>query len=308
MECAAFVGIGAGCWVRGAQPGEQLRCAGLRIDGRRVGISPPAGRPWRSSLHVRVQAAPESDRSAGAVERATSPEEQALEQLLEGVLKQQRIVVLGTDEGTFTGKREVDANTKTGRETLRDRETLKRALKLAEALENREVSLASGGAGKKKNVKNAKNAKNAKNVKTSAVPVGGAGVKVTKYKLVGVWDLLVCQSDALKKNKGLTGLGKLLPFSVLESVTQTLNGDGSAESAETVAYSAGFAKVTNKLIGTFSVRDGNTLEQTYEKALIRGVHEMRSDSKAVLRVSFLNGRIRICRAGTRDDLYIFLKR
>eukprot|EP00179_Madagascaria_erythrocladioides_P024187 CAMPEP_0198336414 /NCGR_PEP_ID=MMETSP1450-20131203/20984_1 /TAXON_ID=753684 ORGANISM="Madagascaria erythrocladiodes, Strain CCMP3234" /NCGR_SAMPLE_ID=MMETSP1450 /ASSEMBLY_ACC=CAM_ASM_001115 /LENGTH=168 /DNA_ID=CAMNT_0044041153 /DNA_START=1 /DNA_END=507 /DNA_ORIENTATION=+ len=122
--------------------------------------------------------------------------------------------------------------------------------------------------------------------------------------LVGTWDLAYTNSKAVRRNKGVTGVGALLPFAKLVGIRQVLEEDGSAKTVEILSVAG--RPVTNVLSGKFAARNDTVFEQTYESADLGPFRSLKNTSKAVLAVTFLRGALRICR-NQRGELFVFRK-
>jgi len=127
-------------------------------------------------------------------------------------------------------------------------------------------------------------------------------------RLIGTWSLVYTNSRAVVGNTGLTGAGRMMLGARLNALRVCYDLGGAAWAEEQLS-SLALLRVRNRLTGTWAVgpaKDGNTVEQTYaELETHPGGMKLRSDSKAVVDVTYLDDEWRIARAPQSRDLFVF---
>jgi len=120
---------------------------------------------------------------------------------------------------------------------------------------------------------------------------------------------VICTAVAIEKNRGVTGIGRLIPFGELEMIVQKISNESNAETIEVLKV-LGKWKIVNRLVGKYNARKKENVEELfYESAVLAGgMFKLRADSKAVLKVTYLDRSIRICRALKSNELYVFRKK
>jgi hypothetical protein len=115
----------------------------------------------------------------------------------------------------------------------------------------------------------------------------------------GKWKLIFTNSVAMMKNDGSI-IGLPFPGSRCSSVEVALDLNGKATTMERMDLLHGAITWTNTLTGTWTLSgpSGRTLEVTYAEANLFGGMRLRSDSKAVLKTSYVGKKVRIGRSSS----------
>lgn len=126
--------------------------------------------------------------------------------------------------------------------------------------------------------------------------------------LPAVWQLVLTDSDAVRKNAGsVTGLGSL-PGARCTRVDVVLAKDGRAKTVEKIEVFGGLMNGENALVGkwTLTGKAKSILEVTYASAVLMGKSTVRADSKAVLKITYCSRDVRIGRSES-GDFYVFVR-
>jgi hypothetical protein len=115
----------------------------------------------------------------------------------------------------------------------------------------------------------------------------------------GRWKLIFTNSVAMMKNGGSI-IGLPFPGSCCRTVEVALDLNGTASTTERMDVLNGAMTWTNALIGTWTLSgpSGRNLEVTYAEAILFGGMRLRSDSKAVLKTSYIGKKVRIGRSSS----------
>jgi len=119
--------------------------------------------------------------------------------------------------------------------------------------------------------------------------------------MLGTWRLRFTNSIAVWKNKGITGVGALIPFSELITVEQHLDKDGISQVVEIL--SAGPGRLTNTLTGTFQALSEDSFEYTYESAKLGPFQDLQYRSRATMQIPYISNKVRIAKASS--DIFVF---